>query len=276
MQSFRGRLKARLDATLRAYGRPGWPRRTLIAGLVVAMACVSLALALRSARADLGTAAAILGISIVGFSLIAWLSFDAVWVWRLLDYPWVCATFVAVLVALTNISENARREELFRARAEMRTAFSTLIYIVKSAVEANCQQHPSGATMYQPAPEPYKGACEQIIHFVPQMEYQLAQDGFTSSKSDIAAWGQSLCMPNTPLQGRWEAMCTAGQSFDRAAKRAKEAILENSKPNNPLLTHLLSTDLRYWYYLLAFFVGLRLSKLTAESFQGLSMRRAGR
>jgi hypothetical protein len=57
-------------------------------------------------------AAGIFLISVSGFSFIAWMTFDAALERRFVDFPWICTSFAAIVVALLNISEAGRREQI--------------------------------------------------------------------------------------------------------------------------------------------------------------------
>jgi hypothetical protein len=97
--------------------RPGRLRQAAMVGLLAIMIATCLALVLKSAQGEVLVALEIFLVSVSGFSLIAWISFDASLGWRFVDFPWICTSFAAIIVALLNISEADRLKEVSLAKS---------------------------------------------------------------------------------------------------------------------------------------------------------------
>jgi len=250
---------------------PGWPRRIAIACVSALAAAASIFIAGSLKTNDLGAAFAILSVSIICFSGLAWLSFDCLLGWRLVDILWICASLAAVVVALTNISETERRSRLFQAKLEMSQAFLNLLYTAQGTVTNDCEELPTTADMSKRPPEPYKGACDRMKHFIPQIEYDYNQ--FTTSPdakiSNVNGWGKDIKVPAVPAApvGSWARLYDSAERFTTAVQIYEKAIEQNEPNLTTFQSFLLSTDLKYWYFFIAFFVGLRISKTTAEILQ---------
>lgn len=236
---------------LHACGHAGWHRRILVSLLTLVIGYVCLTIALWSAQPDLRIAGVILVVSLAGFSAIAWLTFDATRAWRLVDYPWVLASFVAVLVALTSISESARREQVSQSKAAAREALSTLNAHTKFLME-DCKKS-----------NWFPKVCPQIQNYQRWMEMELNGD-----RSEDSHWGERLCPPKLEIPEilqDWRLLCQYGQLVSQRSQALADQ--EKSPDADRLSALILKTKLHYWYYILAFFVGLRVSKITAELLQ---------
>jgi hypothetical protein len=84
----------------------------------------------------------------------------------------------------------------------------------------------------------------------------------------------NIRVPNTTPAGSWAGLYDSADRFTKAVTLYKVAI-EKNKPNLTRLQQLLlSTELKFWYFFMAFFVGLRVSKTTAEILQAQASARA--
>ena len=280
-QTFRGlaRLLSRYTArragnaihSLPALQQRGSARRATVTLIVALMAAASVWLAVRSPQGEIAIALETFFLSMAGFTLIAWLSFDAVLAWRSVDFPWVCTSFAAILVALLNIAEATRRESFQTAKAELSRSFSELIYATQSVITNDCHELPTRAGMWQRAPEPYQGACDRIQHFAPQMSHAYDEFARTSDFNSLKGWSRNLeLVTGTPERG-WAGLNNSAQRVSAAVKNYGPALIDNSQSRSGRLEGMrrviLSADLKYWYFAMAFFVALRLSKTTAEVFQ---------
>ena len=110
--------------------------------VLAVMIWICITLVLRNPHSEVLVAVGIFVESVSGFSLIAWMTFDAALEWRFVDFPWICTSFAAIVVALLNISEAGRREEVSLAKAELSRRFSDVIFATQSAVTNDCQDLP--------------------------------------------------------------------------------------------------------------------------------------
>lgn len=234
--------------------------------LSVIIGCLSLVLF--STQEEVTIALEILSISIIGFSSIAMLSYEAVLQWRAVDFPWVLTSFATIVVSLANISANDQRQQISRAQAEISRTFSDLVYATNSIITNDCQEHPTPKDISQSSPEPYKGACERIKHSLPQMIN--ASDNFPGKlNADVLKeWGRKMIVPDTKPTGSWEGQVFAAQRLMKSADQYGPELQKLTGTSvDPLTSFVLSTRLRLWYFAMAFFVGLRLAKTTAEVLQ---------
>jgi hypothetical protein len=258
------RLTISMPAVIRV---PGWPRRITIFCVAVVMAVTCSLLATSERVSDLNLAGEIFGVSVLGFSLIALLSFDCVSGWCVVDFAWVVAAFVAVAAALINISEGARQERLFQANTLFGRAFADLLYATQIIVANECEDSPTRADLSTRSPPPYDGACDRMKHFLPQMEYQYNRFVTSQDITSLNAWGRDVRIPDTAPKDSWVTLYDSGARFTRAIDAYSYVISENTTNSGIVRSILLGTNRRYWYFFMAFFVGLRMSKATADLFR---------
>ena len=184
---------------------------------------------------DLDVAGDILAISLLGFSFIAYLSFDSQVGWRIIDFAWVAASFAAIAVALINISDGARRERLFQAYTQFSQAFSDLIYAAQSTVTNECEDLPTRADLSRRSPEPYEGACDRIKHLLPQMEYQYNRFSTSQDGASLNEWGNDIRIPNTAPKGSWVGLYDSSARFSDAIRIFNTARSQNQPENGKLL-----------------------------------------
>jgi hypothetical protein len=243
---------------------PGWRRRITIATMVIVIVAICVALASYTAWEGVSAALVIFLVSALGFSLVAAISYDSAVCWRLVDAFWVCGSFAAVVVALINIDEAASRQQISNARSEVTDLFSGLLFAVQSIVTNDCEESPAAWDVRPRSPEPYKGACDQLKHLIPEMSYQYDEFSRTNKVSFLKI-GAQVCVTGATV-GSWASLNDRATRFIQTADRLSP-ILEGDRKRDPLHQFIVSTELRYWYFFMAFFVGLRLSRTTADILQ---------
>jgi hypothetical protein len=252
----------------------GKRRRYVVTGVAAVTSALAIVLAISVTQHELWTALSILLVSLIGFHTIALLSFDCATCWRAVDYPWVLATFMAILIALTNIYEGARVAPMAAAQIERKQNYEQLIYALKSVITNDCHPKPSRAGMWSVAPEPYEGACDRIEHFLPQIENEAARDALSSEEFYGNAWGLNILVEEENAIGSWAGLYDAARKFHATSTRTREVIDSvRRNPRSPISSWAASGSLKYWYFALAFFLGLRLSKISAELMASVAAKR---
>lgn len=208
-------------------------------------------------------------ISAVGFSFIAVCSYQTVILWRAVDFPWILTSFAAIVVSLVNISANDQKQYISTAQNEISRAFSTLIYATRSIITNDCEAQPTERDMRQSSPEPYPGACDRMRHFLPQMIYVSGRISNTINTNELKGWGRNMIIASDiKVAGGWKDQVAAAQNFIKIVDRYDPGLQKiGLVPGDTVENFILSTRLRLWYFVMAFFVGLRLSKTTAEVLQ---------
>lgn len=232
---------------------PGRFRQITVLLVILLTASIGILLTLFGRGVDLQIATEVFLVSLVGFSAVAAVSWDCVRGWRAVDFPWVCASFIAIIVALANISEASRRERLSLAKSEMSSAFADLIYWTNSMLVNDCVELPTRVGSWQRS-FPGQEACDRIAHFLPQMR----RDFDNPDSSSGNAWGMEF-----PPNGPAGSLAVPGKKFDRLSNDYMAVKKANPQPTG-LQARLVGTEIKFWYLMMAFFVGLRLSKVTAE------------
>ena len=244
------------------------PLRASIAILIV-MLIISISLVLFSFQGVVTVALEIFAVSAVGFSLIATYTYRIVILWRAVDFPWILTSFAAIVVSLVNISANEQKQYSSTAQNEISKAFSDLIYATRSIATNDCETQPAERDMRQLSPEPYKGACDRMRHILPQMVYASDQISDTINTDQLTGWGRNLLLPaDTKATGGWKNQGAAAQNLINVVDRYGPGLQKiKAASGDTVENFILSTRLRLWYFVMAFFVGLRLSKTTAEVLQ---------
>jgi hypothetical protein len=233
-----------------------------IFSLVIILA--SVLLGRYSSASSLLTAIRILLVSLLGFHCVAFMTADCTRLWRCVGYPLALAGFIAILTALAGIQENARLAPLNAALADRKVAYDALIYSTKAVIENDCHPKSTRGLMYTPSPEPYVGACERMEHFLPQIEFSASAESKVVGLNSGEGWGLDIITPDVPT-GAWLGLYNDAARFNESVKRTAKVLEESRKtPQSPLATWAASGAIRYWYFVLAFFLGLQLSKITAD------------
>jgi hypothetical protein len=245
--------------------QPGFRRRAFVFTIVVLAAGLAIFLSLSHLAQDLWLALGILVVSLVGFHIIALTSYDCAWSWRFVDYPWVLTTFMTILVALTNIYETSRAAPLMTALAERKAAYENLLYSLKSVITNDCHPKPSRAGMWTVSPEPYKGACDRMEHFLPQIEDAAIKEATLPGLNSHPGWGQDIEIHDTSPVGSWAGLDEEARRLTKNDRDTQSVLERVAKlPRSPIASWAQSSALKFWYFALAFFLGLRLSKITAD------------
>jgi hypothetical protein len=252
---------------------PGWPRRLTRLAVIFLTASLSLLLLFIRPLGDLELAGVIFVLSFIGHSILAWLTFDSVKAWRAVDYPWVCASFIAVIFALANGTETALKQELQAAKLSYQDSLAILRNTAQILVDYYCKDFSPSALQKQ--------VCERLPLVIESTDYSLVG----VNKPDFAIGGTpdwwDLVLP--PDYQRPDPMPSLGAGSWDGVKGAVEQA--NSTKQSYMLALqgayyrerswqalFVSTGVRYWYFLVAFFVGLRLSRTTAELLQANARR----
>jgi hypothetical protein len=249
---------------LSTLGKPG-PARIGAVWLLGGLAAgIALLLAFLDHGEPIETAVAIGAVSLLLFTVAAVLTFDCVRAWHCVDYAWVATTFMTVVVALSNISENNRLRNLRDARLHVLAAFSDLIYTNRQILENDCKAPALRPVGYKPSPLPYEGACQRMDRILPQMEQQYRDADRGGSTEVLKTWTRAaLCLPGSSPQGAWSELC---EETDRLKTKTTElsVVLADNLPSTSAISRLtIDGGIRYWYFAMAFVVGVRLSLVTA-------------
>jgi hypothetical protein len=240
-------------------------RRYVAAALVIVVTLTCVLIGKFSSAPSLWTAVLIFGVSLIGFHSIALLTADCTRLWRCAGYPLALTGFMAILSALAGIQETARLQPLNAAIADRNAAYDALTYSLKSVITNDCHPKATRAVMYSPSPEPYEGACERMEHFLPQIELAAAAESSVEGLNSGEGWGLDIIIPDSKPTGAWLGLYNDAARFTESVKRTAEVLKESKKtPQNPIAKWAASGAIRNWYFVLAFFLGLQLSKISAE------------
>lgn len=226
---------------------------------------VSLGLALVLGHAAMIAAPLILALSLIAFHAIAFLLVDFPRFWKAVDYPWVLTTLTVILVSLANISENGKLNPLLAAQNVRIAAIDDLIYAVESTITNDC--HPKGtrAQMWSPSPEPTPGECERLEHFLPQMKVDRAKADKDPMTLFFNEWGMNIILDRSRAVGSWMGLYRQADKFtavNRDYQRIHEEVRKRAE--SPLVSLSRGEAMKFWYFLLAYVLGLRIAKISAE------------
>jgi hypothetical protein len=114
---------------------------------------------------------------------------------------------------------------------------------------------------------------------LPQMAHQYDEFARAQNVSPLKGWAMDIVAPGATPTGGWAAQYDSARRFIRGADLFGPVVqaLPRASPEvsqtDGLRSFVLTTDLKYWYFFMAFFVGLRLSKTTAEVLQARASRK---
>lgn len=236
--------------------------------IVVALASITaaaIAIAIAKRADDMWLAVALLVSSLAGFHLLAFFTHERVRLWKAVDYVWVLTTFVAIVIALTNIHENERSRLVDQVLDSRRRAYDSLIYALNTTLTNDCTDLPSRSGMWTRSPEPVPGECDRVRHFLPQIEAAAASERSWSDLNAGDFWATNLRQPGVTPAGSWAGLYAEAERFARNGDevRASKSALESS-PSSFLAPITKGTELKVWYFALAILLGLRLSRVTVD------------
>lgn len=245
---------------------PGRRRRTAVALLVTSLVVVAAALARTADTGNaIGRAVAILVVSMLGFHAIALLAFDSVRAWRFLSYPSLLTSFMAVVTTLASLNESERLSLTTATLQSRQAAYQDLLYALKSTITNDCHPKASRVQIWTPSPEPYQGACDRMEHFLPQIEDAAVREQRLDGLNSGAGWGQNIVVRDTTPVGSWAGLYAAAGRFGKSAEDTQRALdALKTRPPSRVAAWAGSSSVKYWYFLLAFFLGASLAKATAE------------
>ena len=263
---------------------PGWPRWFAVATVSALAVLLSLLVYSFGHLGDLAVAAAILLISLAAHSVIALLTFDSQRGWRAVDYPWVAASFVAIIVAIANIAENSWQAQFQELKYTYQSSLGQFREAASNLLKINCKQEPPynndicskletaiTITGWQAkdvgAPKIYLTMNDIGLNPEPYLMDLEAIIGGTSKKLEL-----QLPVRN-PVAQAWFYTDIYLKSINSLRSLYEASYNKDIKHKSGWKYILVTKAMRYWYFAPAYFVGLRLSRTTAELLQAMQMGR---
>lgn len=253
-------------ASARAWMHSPWSGPAL--AIAVAIGCALIAWLSRGGM--IVTALAIFFASVIGFHLVALMSYRAKSAWLVLDYSLEVVTVTSLLAAVAGIQQSARVEVLQAEFAKHKAEQSSLLYAMKTVIENDCHPKPSRKDMWTPSPPPYEGACDRIEHFLPQVEYTFGKETGIENMTSNDMWATNLLINESDAKGAWAGLYGAAHRYIDGCRRTQLVVDEQKAFHSDVVAALASSGkLHYWQFLLAFVLGVKLARRTAGVLVGL-------
>jgi hypothetical protein len=288
----------------RAQSVPGWPRRIVVVVLVaLALALtVRIALVLENAPPIVVATAAFI-ISLAHFQLVAFRTYDAEICWRTVDYLWVSAAAGTILVATANLEISSQRNEIGALRNDLQlTGANTVNSVDELALFClkidESRHHVEGtlqkAVLLEALPNSLSlrydihlsYGCHELEDLTNTLKKEILLVTLPSGRSwlslgllpceggSLMIWGTSAWLEDHPsLEEKQygsrlrDGICESASHIDntRQALQVSEQRLERIR-GMPWQRYLIERQntVYWWYVALAFAVGIRLGKVTAE------------
>lgn len=250
-------------------------RRTAMALSLFGVTClVGSTIAAWSPFGVIGNAIVILIVSLLGFHGAVWFSYERKMAWQALDYALELITVVSLIAALAGIQQSAVAETLEAAFSRRKAEQANLLYVIKSTITNDCHPKESRKSMWTPSPEPYDGACDRMEHFLPQIEYAFGKETGVETMTADDSWAQNLLINDEAATGSWQGLYDEANRFIEGSRRTRHVL----DTQGPLSSEFIKTlagsgKLRYWQYLLAFALGLRIARQTGGLLEGKAKKR---
>lgn len=258
-------IKERRDAIIKLWDGAyrNYPRAITIS-IILATGCLCVAAGSIRFSQNLWNAAAILVISTLGFHAVALLTFRCTVCWRAVDYPWTLAAVTSIVIALTAIHESERTSR-YEAQLQVHTSnFRNLIYSVKSTLTNDCNPPPGRELYWKPTAEPIANECGRLAHLLPQLEVIEKEEPEKKKFYESEGSARNFLIYEDKAQGSWAGLQNAANQLRESSHRM-QAIwreLENSPASFSAWAN--PSSFKLWYLVLAYILGLRLAKITAE------------
>lgn len=232
----------------------------MIAGILVVVLAVGMS--------PYATTAATFSITLISLSIVATKRPRATF-WPYVDYFWVSATVVSVLIAIAGNTTNRNFKTLADARHQFRNSISDVIFQLEGSIDRSCSADPMSigngpGDLY---------SCPRMRH----MLYQAQGDFRRESLQDVDSiqmpqnWASGFCLKKlVPGHEQWNItseegpLCGPMHEFEAARKSIKAAI--GVYETNKTFFDKAAKDgtIKYWFYFYAVLAGLRLSRVTAD------------
>jgi energy-coupling factor transporter transmembrane protein EcfT len=242
--------------------KPGQTSKMTIVLVFFATVILCILSAIIFNASTLWTAIIITAISLIGFHLIALYTFEYSTHWKYIDYPWILVAFMTIMIGITTIQENVGMEPFKNASLERKRSYDAFLYSLKTVIYNDCDPRLSTRPGWNNVPEPYKGACAKFIHFLPMLEKLSSKEISTNNLNSDVFWaGTNVRSGLENALGSWKGLDDTAQNFVEKIEELKNPVevYEQSRQSFTSLW-IRSEAFKYWYYLLAFLLGLRLSK----------------
>lgn len=240
--------------------------------LVTVLICASIAT--WSHGGIVANSTAILFVSLVGFHATAWLSYERKLAWQSLDYALELITITSLIAVVAGIQQSAVAEILQSEFARRKAEQASLLYSLKSTITNDCHIKESRKDIWTPAPEPYSGACDRIEHFLPQIEYSFGNETGVETMTADDSWARNLLVSEDAATGSWKGLYDEARRFTEGSHRTRAVLDSQGKLSSEFVRTLAgSGKLQYWQYLLAFVLGLKISRRSASLLEGRAKER---
>jgi hypothetical protein len=284
---------------MKRFRTAGWPRR-FASIVVIAFTCTFCIISVYMSRigrnvffifgapietpilyGEFAISCLILGFSLLGNTLLAWLTFDANKMWRAVDYPWVFAAFIAIVVSLANIKDADQRGRVAGAQNDYLTALNNLRAALSNSPAPACDEKGLNANA--------SAACQSIgyalgvvqneIPVLQNHEYWgLAVDDwwkilFKYGNANYKPTESSASTPQLQDGNKWSYLNNHIVLANVTLSIYLDAEREFQDYEKTRLVPFPGPAARFWYFILAYFVGLRLSRTTAELLQARQAER---
>jgi hypothetical protein len=242
-----------------------------IAGVTL-LACVGIA---RWSHGNLiFNAIVIVVVALCGFHVAAWFSYERKLIWQVLDYSLDLVTVASLIAAFAGIQQSSIAEILSSEFAKRKAEQATLVYSIQSVVTNDCHPKESRSGIWTPSPEPHPGTCERLEHLLPQIEYAFGKETGVDTMTSDDEWGSDLIINEQAAVGSWKSLYGDAHKFIDGSHRTK-AVLAAELPlsTGAMKTLAESGKLRFWQYLLAVALGLKIAKKSAGLMGGSGVKR---
>jgi hypothetical protein len=235
---------------------------------------VCLTIAAWSPAGIIANAVLILVVSLAGFHAAVWFSHERKLAWQMLDYALELITVVALIAALAGIQQSAVAEALQAEFSRRKADQANLVYFIKSTITNDCHPKESRKDMWTPSPEPYDGACDRIEHFLPQIEYVFGKETGVETMTADDSWARDLLINDETATGSWRGLYDEAKRFMEGSRRTRHVLDTQGQLSSEFIKTLAgSGKLRYWQYLLALALGLRIARRTGGLLDGRAKER---
>jgi hypothetical protein len=265
---------------LRDFNVPGRSRQIAVGGIIIITIISCVYVVWKSGTRDLSLAFIVLLISSIGFCLVATISYDCVRAWRMVDIPWVLASFVGIVVGLWSISDLQNTKLRSGSVAPMIRAYVELISASEIVLVTDCAR-----SIRRPDNEE---ACGWLDEHVPMMRVDLENLRQAPGWELVSNWGANLPKSDANASWVWQQLGRVAEKFQSEIKRYRRTAEDNGSikglssgnregdlaiftyNNKPILPVQLLPWLSLWYCMMSFFVGLRVSKSIADVLQSFA------
>lgn len=189
-------------------------------------------------------------------------------IWKSTDYLFEAVAIISLITAVAGLSSASKYKSLQEEFSKRKLAQVQFIYAVESTITNDCNPLKARDDIWTVTPEPIKGECDRIKHFLPQMKFSFDQETGPDNMTSEVNWAYNLDYDGHILKGSWSGIQSRAKELIKISSQNEIALKNRDSSKNKGVIDLSTIEkMFYWYHLLAFFLALKIARISMDIFK---------